>query len=497
MDWNVETTLELVGSAVYLALAVLAGLRGKQDALARVLALLCLDLFAYTSLSLVSSLTDAPDWRWRERAAAALAAPLGLHLVLAFVGARRALRAFLAVTYLYFVAVAVACLVALAMPAIVSSGAWARAMLLGMGPAFAVGTFMVGRHVRREPDPEERLRTYLIIGAVGLGVGGATTDLVSLAGASAMPRLAAVGLMLSALVLSVAVLRVRLIEQRGRLALLNASVVAILGVVAQIALFTLVGAHLAFLALGTVLVFLTVLVAVRPVLTAYATQRERTAYLVTLGRLSSQMAHDIRNPLAAIRGAAQFLEREGREGRTDPEMLALIVAQVDRLETVVADYRRYGRVEPDPRSVELNSLVESSLRACEASLAAEPRIDVVRELARDLPRCRADPDLVSGALENLVRNAREAMPTGGRLTVSTALVRDGARPRVCVRVRDTGVGMDARARERAFESFFSTKEEGTGLGLPFVRRVAEVHRGDVRLSSRLGEGTCVDLEIAV
>jgi signal transduction histidine kinase len=312
-----------------------------------------------------------------------------------------------------------------------------------------------------------------------------------------MPRLAAAGLTLSALVLSVAVLRIRVIEGRERLALVNALVVGMLGVVAEIALFSLLGAHLAFLALGTGVVLLAVVVGARPVLTAYTAHRERTDYLITLGRLSAQMAHDIRNPLSAIRGAAQFLEAESRGGRTDVGMLQLIIEQADRLETVVARYRRYGLVEPERRGVELNALVESSLRACEASLSREAGIEVVRGLAPDLPPCDADPDLLRGALDNLVRNACEAMPEGGTLRVETELVPRRPRPALRIRVSDTGIGMDARARERAFDSFFTTKPEGTGLGLPFVRRVAEVHHGGVRLTSRAGHGTCVELEIGV
>jgi len=497
MGLGLDAWLEIVGSVVFLALAGLAGIRGKQNPLAWVLALLCLDLFAYTSLSLVSELTDVDSWRWRERAAASLAAPLGIHLVVAFVGVRRRYRPLIVGSYAYFVGIAGLCLLTLADGDPLHGDSWATLMLVGMAPGFLVAALLVVRHARRERSAEERLRTYLLIGAIGLGVGGATTDLIHMSGYASMPMLASAGLTLSALVLSAAVLQFDLIEGRSRLALLHALVIGTLGVFAQVSLFTLLGANLGLLGIATVVVFVVVIVAARPVLTAYAAHRERTAYLVTLGRLAAQMAHDVRNPLAAIRGAAQFLEQELAEGRTDEQMLALIVEQSDRLERVIAGYHRYGRVEPERRMVDLNELVDSVLRAREASLVPGAPIAVRRELAWDLPPCDADPDLLGGAVENLVRNACDAMPGGGTLAVRTEVVRQRGQRSLRVVVCDDGEGMDPRAQERAFESFFTTKAQGTGLGLPFVQRVAEVHGGECWLESRLGEGTRVTLSVSI
>ena len=122
------------------------------------------------------------------------------------------------------------------------------------------------------------------------------------------------------------------------------------------------------------------------------------------------------------------------------------------------------------------------------------------ELAEGLPPCRADREMLSRVLENLVRNAMEAMPDGGTVTVRTARSGGGAREAgasVVLSVEDTGCGMDARTRERAFDDFFTTKATGSGLGLAFVHRVVEAHGGQLSLESEQGRGTVVSVRLPV
>jgi signal transduction histidine kinase len=125
--------------------------------------------------------------------------------------------------------------------------------------------------------------------------------------------------------------------------------------------------------------------------------------------------------------------------------------------------------------------------------AATDAVTISSELAGDLPRCELDSDLVSNALENVIKNAFEAMPKGGNITVRTARA-DGS-PGVVVSVEDRGDGMDARKVERAFDQFWTTKATGSGLGLAFVRRVAEAHGGAVSLRSKVGVGTVVEIRL--
>ncbi|MBW2459721.1 MAG: two-component system sensor histidine kinase/response regulator, partial [Deltaproteobacteria bacterium] len=124
-------------------------------------------------------------------------------------------------------------------------------------------------------------------------------------------------------------------------------------------------------------------------------------------------------------------------------------------------------------------------------------IDITTELDRDLPSVDGDADLLTNALENVARNAVEAMPRGGELRVITKGVSTSAGAEARIVVTDTGKGMDVRARERALEDFFTTKAEGSGLGLSFVARVVKAHGGVIRLDSEEGRGTTVQLQLPV
>ena len=168
---------------------------------------------------------------------------------------------------------------------------------------------------------------------------------------------------------------------------------------------------------------------------------------------------------------------------------------MERIEGVMAKYQRLSRVEPELAEVKLNEIVRSVLAL---SAFRQEGIEVRTELGEDLPPCQADSDLIYGVLENLVRNAFEAMGDDGELLIRSASTRlDGASAGVSITVEDTGEGMDARVAERVFDDFYTTKATGSGLGLAFVRRVADTHGGDVWLSSDQGKGTIVELRLPV
>jgi signal transduction histidine kinase len=348
---------------------------------------------------------------------------------------------------------------------------------------------------------EEKVRSRLVLAAALIAGVANMTDLADLAGASWSPHLGAIGLVVSAFVLTAAALRVRVFERLSFLTAVNAITIAISVVLAEIGVFRFVGDRSAFAVVLTVFVVLCALIASRFVVGDYAAARERTLAHASLGRMAAQMAHDIKNPLASIRGAAQFLAAERAAGRSideQHEFLDLLVAQCDRLTRVVDQYHRIGRGEPVLGKTDLNDAAREAMKF----LASSATLDV--RFAEPLPTCETDRDLLVIALENVLRNAHEAA-TGGTVHLETghvpgsgvgpSPVTGGERPWVFVSVRDEGPGMDPRTRERALEGFFTTKSQGSGLGLAFVRRVVEAHRGKLLIESHEGRGTTVRIEL--
>jgi signal transduction histidine kinase len=245
---------------------------------------------------------------------------------------------------------------------------------------------------------------------------------------------------------------------------------------------------------GTTALTLVLLFGLRQLVRTHFERRARLQQFAYLGRFSAQIAHDLKNPLAALKGAIQFLDTEVHRGRSlesQQRFLALLLEQVERLDDVVDNYTRLGRVQPRPLASNLNAIVRRTLAL---QSYVRPNISVEDELEAELPACPHDADLVGRAIENLIRNAVEAMPNGGVLTVRTSADRrHDRRVDARVTVQDTGQGMNARESARAFDDFFSTKAEGSGLGLGFVQRVMQAHGGRVDLTSKVGTGTSVTL----
>jgi len=221
--------------------------------------------------------------------------------------------------------------------------------------------------------------------------------------------------------------------------------------------------------------------------------RSRVERLTTLGRLSSQMAHDLKNPLAALKGAAQYLSAERACGRSidaQGEFLELLVSESERLSRLIDRYQRLGSLESTRARVAVNELVKRVLEL--HRLALSGRLHARLELDRELPECVLDSDLVATALENVLRNASEASAEGATLTVRTERVREPReRDAVAISVEDHGRGMNARELERVCDEFYSTKPAGSGLGLPLVKRVVEAHGGRLSVRSSVGRGTRV------
>jgi two-component system, NtrC family, sensor kinase len=229
----------------------------------------------------------------------------------------------------------------------------------------------------------------------------------------------------------------------------------------------------------------------------------RAEQLAAVGRISAQVAHEVRNPLSSIGLNVELLEEAisrapfatEAEAREAKDILAAVTREVDRLTEVTEQYLRLARPpSPTPEPEHLPELLGGVLDFAREELE-RAGVAVVRELPQDTPPALADEAQLRQVLLNLLRNAREAMPSGGTLTVSTRGVEDGGKAWVEVAFRDTGHGMSEEVRQRIFEPFFSTKSQGTGLGLAVSQQILQAHGGSLTCLSSPGEGTTFVLRL--
>ena len=222
--------------------------------------------------------------------------------------------------------------------------------------------------------------------------------------------------------------------------------------------------------------------------------------LAAAGRMAVGLAHEIRNPLGAIRGAVQLLGRE-LGGSALSEYTTVLLTEVDRVNRIIEmllDLARPVAIRPAP--VNLHQLLERVALLTEES-ARERQVMIVRRYDPSLPPILGDEDRLVQVFHNLVRNAIEAMADGGQLTLATRVSMNplfgkvdmgaGQRSMVEVQVLDEGSGIPAAARARIFDPFFTTKERGLGLGLAICHQVMEQHKGAIHIDSVEGHGTTV------
>src|ERR1051325_11284475 len=213
--------------------------------------------------------------------------------------------------------------------------------------------------------------------------------------------------------------------------------------------------------------------------------------LAAAGRMALGLAHEIRNPLGAIRGAVQLLQRELGAESPLAEYTGVLLTEVDRVHRIIEqllDLARPVRVRRVP--LNLHQLFERVAILHEES-ARERGITIVRRYDPSLPPILGDEDRLVQVFHNLVRNAIEAMTDGGQLTLATLVsmnplvgkvdMGSGQRSMVEVQVLDEGSGIPAAARARIFDPFFTTKERGLGLGLAICHQVMEQHRGAIQI----------------
>jgi len=211
-------------------------------------------------------------------------------------------------------------------------------------------------------------------------------------------------------------------------------------------------------------------------------KNERLAFL---GEMAAIVAHEIRNPLTAVKGFAQRIRRKTEGNAPVDRYCGIIVEEVDRLDAVIADVLDYARrAEPKRQEVDLAQVLRQTIDIIGAELD-QGRYALSVELNDDLPRLQGDPDQLKQVFLNICQNALKAMPEGGALGIE-ATCQPGA---ICVSIRDTGKGIPESLREKIFQPFFTTRSQGTGLGLSLAQQIVEDHGGTISLESVVGEGT--------
>jgi signal transduction histidine kinase len=225
----------------------------------------------------------------------------------------------------------------------------------------------------------------------------------------------------------------------------------------------------------------------------------RSEKLISLGRLSSGVAHEIRNPLNAMKGAVVYIKRHRADDELVTEYGQVVLDEIDRLNRFVTEFLFFAKQSP-PRLVptDLNKLIVSTQTLFEEQ-ARGSRIVLLNNLDPNMPLIQIDPHQMERVLVNILINAMEAISAGGNITFAT-LIRstgsaEGAAQRVRITVHDNGAGIPDEHLPNIFDPFFTTKETGTGLGLPLSLGIVEYHGGTIGIDSKAGQGTTVTIEL--
>ena len=223
-------------------------------------------------------------------------------------------------------------------------------------------------------------------------------------------------------------------------------------------------------------------------------EMRRKEWLASLGEMSAGMAHEIRNPLGALAGAMQMLRKDAVEDETNRRLMDIAIREATRLDNIITEFLQYAR--PPALNLaehDLNKVLAETLDLVQHEARTRSKIKIVTSLAAGALLALVDQDQLRQVFWNMATNAFEAMPDGGQLTISTNCrhVDAGGRKGDVIEVafQDTGEGIPTQNLDKIFLPFFTTKKEGSGLGLAAVHRIIDLHGGWIKVESRECQGS--------
>jgi len=217
--------------------------------------------------------------------------------------------------------------------------------------------------------------------------------------------------------------------------------------------------------------------------------------LAAMGRLTSQIAHELNNPIYGIMNTLELLKTEIPPESKRRRILELSLSEIQRLSEMLRNMLSFSKPEEEKRRpIKIDELIEGILLVMEKQMK-ESNIQVETSFAPDIPEIMASTNQMRQVMLNILRNAKEAMPKGGTLTVRT--VREGEM--VMIHIQDTGIGIPEKIRDKVFEAFFTTKQKvkGVGLGLSVCYGIIKDHGGEIKIESEEGKGTTFIISLPI
>jgi two-component system NtrC family sensor kinase len=217
--------------------------------------------------------------------------------------------------------------------------------------------------------------------------------------------------------------------------------------------------------------------------------------LVAMGRLTSQIAHELNNPIYGIMNTLELLKTEIPPENKRRKILDLSLSEIQRLSEMLRNMLSFSKPEEEARKkIDLNNLLEGILLMMEKQMK-EANVKIITQFDPEIPQIMASTNQMRQVFLNMFKNAKEAMPKGGTLTVKTETENNT----VLIRIEDTGTGIPEGIRSKIFEAFFTTKQKvkGVGLGLSVCYGIIKDHRGEIKVDSEEGKGTTFIINLPI